>query len=88
MAARGWSEDDREAKKRTRRKRDVDFARVTIALVRLGEVDFALHLQKVPYQRRLEELMALSARLVAATGPAYGDIKIGKQTESGAHAAP
>ena len=96
-AARGWSEADRESKKRARRKRDVDFARVTIALARLGEVDFAVYLQKLPFQRRLEELEALAGRLAASAAPArageaagltYDEIEIEAQTESGAHAAP
>jgi hypothetical protein len=86
-AARGWSEADRAAKRRTRRKRDVDFARVTIALARLGEVDLALHLPKVPFQRRLEELDALTQRL-ASTAPAYDMLEIDNRTESGAPAAP
>lgn len=86
-AARGWSAADQQAKKRTRRKRDVDFARVTIALARLGEVDLALHLPKVPFQRRLQELEALGQRL-SATAPAEAQIAIGKQIESGAQAAP
>jgi len=96
-AGRGWSAADREAKKRARRQRDVDFARVTIALARLGEVDFALHLQKIPFQRRLEELEPLVGRLAASAAPAradetarptYHEIEIEGQTESGAHAAP
>ncbi|HLK90619.1 MAG TPA: hypothetical protein VKZ18_12030 [Polyangia bacterium] len=86
-AARGWTEADREAKKRTRRKRDVDFARVTIALARLGEVDLALRLAKVPFQRRVEELAALAGRL-AATAPAEDRVEIEKRTDSGAPAAP
>jgi len=89
-AAGGWSAADREAKKRTRRKRDVDFARVTIALARLGEVDLALHLSKVPYQRRLEELEALLRRLAVAA-PKYDtaeQIEIDRPIESGAQAAP
>jgi hypothetical protein len=86
-AARGWSAADRETKKRIRRQRDVDFARVTIALARLGEVDLALRLPKVPFQRRLEELEALSRRLSAAA-PAEPQIAIEKRTESGAQAAP
>ena len=96
-AGRGWSAADRQAKKRARRQRDVDFARVTIALARLGEVDFALHLQKIPFQRRLEELEPLAGRLAASAAPAragetarptYDEIEIEGQTESGAHAAP
>ena len=86
-AARGWSAADREAKKRTRRKRDLDFARVTIALARLGEVDLALRLPRVPFQRRLEELEALSRRL-SATAPAEAQMTMGKRIESGAQAAP
>jgi hypothetical protein len=97
QAARGWSAADRDAKKRTRRKRDLDFARVTIALARLGEVDFALYLQKVPFQRRLEELEGLVGRLTASVlpgragepgAPTYDEIEIEKRIESGAHAAP
>jgi hypothetical protein len=87
-AARGWTEADRQAKKRTRRKRDVDFARVTIALARLGEVDLALYLPKVPFQRRLDELDAFTQRLTAAAPPAYDQIEIQTPTDSGAHAAP
>jgi len=93
-AGRGWSAADRQAKKRARRQRDVDFARVTIALARLGEVDFALHLQKIPFQRRLEELEPLAERLAASARagetarPTYDEIEIEGQTESGAHAAP
>ena len=86
-AARGWTEVDRAAKRQTRRKREVDFARVTIALARLGEVDLALHLPKVPFQRRLEELEALTRRLEAAV-PAYDRGDIEKRTISGAQAAP
>jgi hypothetical protein len=96
-ASRGWSAADRDAKKRTRRKRDVDFARVTIALARLGEVDFALYLQKVPFQRRLEELEGLVGRLTASVAPGraaepgapmYDEIEIEKRMDSGAHPAP
>ncbi|HEY4186219.1 MAG TPA: hypothetical protein VGP07_14175 [Polyangia bacterium] len=89
-AARGWSEADRAAKKRTRRQRDVDFSRVTIALARLGEVDLALHLSKVPFERRLEELEVLTRRLVAAAPPhnQADQIEIETRAESGAQAAP
>lgn len=86
-AARGWTEAAREAKKRTRRKRDVDFARVTIALARLGEVDLALQLARVPFQRRLDQLEALARQLVAAA-PAEDRVEIEKRTDSGAPAAP
>ncbi len=96
-AARGWSASDRETKRRTRRGRDVGFAKVTIVLARLGEVDFALYLQKLPFQRRLDELEGLLGRLTAVAAPAlageaappsYDEIEIEKRIESGAHAAP
>ena len=96
-ASRGWSASDRETKKRTRRGRDIGFAKVTIVLARLGEVDFALYLQKLPFQRRLDELEGLLGRLTAVAAPApageaappsYDEIGIGKRIESGAHAAP
>jgi len=96
-ASRGWSEGDRDAKKRLRRQRELGFLQVTIALARLGEVDLALRLEKVPFARRLEELERLVDRLgplarasAAAEGRgADGEIrKIDMDVQSGAHAAP
>jgi hypothetical protein len=99
-AARGWSEGDREAKKRLRRQRELGFLQITIALVRLGEVDLALRLEKCSFARRLEELERLVVRLgplmrtptaapAGAAQPADGQIReIEMEVLSGAHAGP
>jgi hypothetical protein len=90
-AARGWSEIDRDAKKRLRRQRDVSFLQITIVLARFGEVDLALALEKLSFARRLEELGRLVSRFPAAIlfapaeAPAH---KIERDTSSGAPAAP
>jgi hypothetical protein len=91
-AARGWSEIDRDAKKRLRRQRDVSFLQITIVLARFGEVDLALALEKLSFARRLEELGRLVSRFPAAVlfaAPAEGPaIKFERDTSSGAPAAP
>jgi hypothetical protein len=69
-ASRGWSADDRDAKKRLRRQREVSFLNIVITLARLGEVDFVLELQKLPFARRIEELSRLGARIAAASSAA------------------
>ena len=56
QAARGWTPDDRRAKKQLRQQRQTTFLQITIALVRLGEIDFALRLPKFPFARRIEDL--------------------------------
>jgi hypothetical protein len=77
-ASRGWSAGDRDAKKRLRRQREVSFLQVVITLARLGEVNFVLELQKLPFARRIEELSRLGAQIAAAstaapaTAPAAG----------------
>jgi hypothetical protein len=55
-AARGWTEGDRQAKKQLRQRRQETFLQITIALVRLGEIDFALRLPKLAFARRIEDL--------------------------------
>jgi hypothetical protein len=93
-ASRGWSEGDRETKKRLRRDRDVSFAQITVVLARLGEVDLALALERQSFARRLEELGRLMTRLprVAQPAPAPtadGQVrKVEREVQSGAHAAP
>jgi hypothetical protein len=87
-ASRGWSEADRAAKRRLRRRRDVAFHQITIALARLGEVDLALALEKMSFARRLEELGRLLARLPAAAPAEAPARRIGKDVVAGAHAAP
>jgi hypothetical protein len=54
--ARGWTQSDRQAKKLHRQRRQATFLQITIALVRLGEIDFALRLPKLPFARRIEDL--------------------------------
>jgi len=54
--ARGWTQSDRQAKKQIRQRRQTTFLQITIALVRLGEIDFALRLPKLPFARRIEDL--------------------------------
>jgi hypothetical protein len=69
-AARGWSSGDRDAKKRLRRQREVSFLQIVITLARLGEIDFVLELQKLPFARRIEELSRLGSRIAAASAAA------------------
>ena len=61
-AARGWSEADRLSKKRLRWQRQVSFLQITIALVRLGEIDLAVRLPKLAFARRIDELDAIVSR--------------------------
>ena len=61
-AARGWSEADRLSKKRLRWVRQVSFLQITIALVRLGEIDLAVRLPKLAFARRIDELEAIVSR--------------------------
>jgi len=65
-AARGWTPADREAKKQLRQRRQTTFLQITIALVRLGEIDFALRLPKLPFARRIDELDRLVTSRAAA----------------------
>jgi hypothetical protein len=69
-AARGWSSGDRDAKKRLRRQREVSFLQIVITLARLGEIDFVLELQKLPFARRIEELSRLGSQIAAASAAA------------------
>ena len=65
-AARGWTEMDRQAKKQLRRRREIAFLQITIALVRLGDIDLALRLPKVTFTRRIDELERVVANRAAA----------------------
>jgi hypothetical protein len=90
-AARGWSERDRDAKRRLRRERDVAFAQITVVLARLGEVDLALTIERQSFARRLEELGRLMTRLPRGAAAAAFEAqarKIEREMESGAHAVP
>ena len=66
QAARGWTPDDRRAKKQLRQQRQTTFLQITIALVRLGEIDFALRLPKLPFARRIDEIDRLFTTRAAA----------------------
>jgi hypothetical protein len=65
-AARGWTASDRAAKKDLRQRRQSTFLQVTIALVRLGEIDAALRLPKLPFGRRIDDLDRIVATRAAA----------------------
>lgn len=65
-AARGWTASDRAAKKDLRQRRQATFLQVTIALVRLGEIDAALRLPKLPFARRIDDLDRIVATRAAA----------------------
>ena len=87
-AARGWSESDRDAKKRLRRQREVSFLQITIVLARFGEVELAMELEKLSFSRRLQELGRLVSRFPPAilfTAPAEGPgSKLERDTSSNA----
>jgi hypothetical protein len=55
-ASQGWSKDNLQNKKRSRRDRDVAWLQMKVALARLGEIDFLLRLEKLPFGRRIEDL--------------------------------
>ena len=65
-AARGWTASDRAAKKDLRQRRQSTFLQVTIALVRLSEIDAALRLPKLPFARRIDDLDRIVATRAAA----------------------
>jgi hypothetical protein len=65
-AARGWSPDARQAKKQLRRRRQTTFLQITIALVRLGDIDVALRLPKLAFARRIDDLERIVAGRAAA----------------------
>jgi hypothetical protein len=81
--ARGWSEMDRQAKKQLRRRREIAFLQITIALVRLGDIDVALRLPKATFTRRIDEL----ERLVASRAAVVRKLDNSASAESGPHPA-
>jgi hypothetical protein len=76
-AARGWSVDARLAKKELRRQRQATFLQITIALVRLGEIDFALRLPKLAFARRIDDLERIVAIRAAAVRQAVASMESG-----------
>jgi hypothetical protein len=71
-ASSGWSEQDRTAKRRLRRRRETVYARVRLALARLGELERLARLEQLPFQRKIEELepFVAQARLSVPPGAA------------------
>ena len=67
--SRGWSDGDKNAKRQRRRERQVSLLQITIELARLGEVDVALRLDKLPFAKKIEEIDRLvsQAALSGAT---------------------
>jgi hypothetical protein len=55
-AARGWSDKDSVSKKQLRRERQLSLLQITIELVRLGEVDLAQRLDKLPFAKKIAEI--------------------------------
>jgi hypothetical protein len=89
-AARGWSEADRLSKKRLRWVRQVSFLQITIALVRLGEIDVAVRLPKLAFARRLDELDAIVSRAapVVRRADSGGGSSTGGSGSSGLQSGP
>jgi hypothetical protein len=60
--SRGWSEKDRSAKGQLRRERQRSLLQITIEIVRLGEVDLAQRLDKLPFGKKIDEIEQLIGR--------------------------
>jgi hypothetical protein len=55
-AARGWSDDERADKKKFRQARAEALLHVKVLLARLGEVDRLGRIERVPFERKIEQL--------------------------------
>jgi hypothetical protein len=64
QASNGWSDSDKAAKRRQRKRREMLFTHVRLALARLGELDRLAGLERLPFENRLEEL----SRFIDAPG--------------------
>jgi ElaB/YqjD/DUF883 family membrane-anchored ribosome-binding protein len=51
-----WSEDDHARKKHLRQARAVALLQVKVLLARLGEVDRLAQLERLPFERKIEQL--------------------------------
>jgi hypothetical protein len=60
-AVDGWTDEDKVTRRRQRRRRELLFAHVRLALARLGELDRLAALERQPFERRVEELDKLLA---------------------------
>jgi len=86
-ASRGWSEAGAAAKRQLRWQRQVGFLQIVIALARLGEIDLALRLEKLPFAKRIEELERLISRSMPGLPPTMST-RTEAQAQPGATAAP
>jgi hypothetical protein len=84
-AASGWSDGSQAAKRRQRRRREVAFLQITIALARLGEIDLAVRLEKLPFGRRIEEVERFVRQVAPARPPG---VIAGEKTDERMQAAP
>jgi hypothetical protein len=55
-AAQGWSDECVAAKRRLRRERTGTWLQITVALARLGAIDWLERLEPLPFSRKIEEL--------------------------------
>jgi hypothetical protein len=56
VAAEGWSDDAHARKKRLRQERADALLQVKVLLARLGEVDRLGQLERLPFERKIEEI--------------------------------
>jgi hypothetical protein len=68
-ACNGWSDEDRKTKRKMRRRRESVYARVRLTLARLGEMDGLGRVERLPYQRKLEELVSFVQQARLAKPP-------------------
>jgi hypothetical protein len=61
-ASRSWAEPDRVGKRQLRRERQLSLLQITIELVRLGEVDLVQRLEKLPFNKKIDEIEELIGR--------------------------
>ena len=71
-ASSGWSDEDRTTKRRMRRRREKVYARVRLRLARLGEMDGLGRVERLPYQRKVEELLSFVQQARLARPPSGG----------------
>jgi hypothetical protein len=78
-ASQGWSKDNLQSKKRSRRDRDTAWLQMKVALARLGEIDFLVRLEKQPFGRRIEDLN----RFVREGSPPRAPVETPRKSQAG-----
>jgi hypothetical protein len=68
-AAEGWSDDERVAKKKFRQSRAEALLQVKVLLARLGEVDRLGTIERLPFERKIEQLEAYLREAKEASVP-------------------